>query len=76
PHHATRHLQDGIDIRTLQGWMGHRDIASKFSSDLPRYGRATGSRERETIGIDGNKNLGAEEGTSHRAASGFSSVYG
>ncbi len=26
--YATRHLQDGIDIRTLQGWMGHRDIAS------------------------------------------------
>jgi integrase/recombinase XerD len=25
---ATRHLQDGIDIRTLQQWMGHRDIAS------------------------------------------------
>jgi integrase len=23
-----RHLQDGIDIRTLQQWMGHRDIAS------------------------------------------------
>jgi Zn-dependent peptidase ImmA (M78 family) len=22
------HLQDGIDIRTLQQWMGHRDIAS------------------------------------------------
>lgn len=26
--YATRHLQDGIDIRTLQDWMGHRDIAS------------------------------------------------
>jgi integrase/recombinase XerD len=26
--YATRHLQDGIDIRTLQQWMGHRDIAS------------------------------------------------
>lgn len=26
--HATRHLQDGIDIRTLQQWMGHHDIAS------------------------------------------------
>jgi integrase len=25
---ATRNLQDGIDIRTLQQWMGHRDIAS------------------------------------------------
>ena len=25
---ATRHLQDGIDIRTLQEWMGHRDLAS------------------------------------------------
>ena len=22
------HLQDGIDIRTMQGWIGHRDIAS------------------------------------------------
>jgi integrase len=26
--YATRHLQDGIDIRTLQQWMGHSDIAS------------------------------------------------
>jgi integrase/recombinase XerD len=26
--YATRHLQDGIDIRTLQQWLGHRDIAS------------------------------------------------
>jgi integrase len=26
--YATRNLQDGIDIRTLQTWMGHRDIAS------------------------------------------------
>jgi integrase/recombinase XerD len=26
--YATRHLQDGIDIRTLQQWMGHRDMAS------------------------------------------------
>jgi integrase len=26
--YATRNLQDGVDIRTLQQWMGHRDIAS------------------------------------------------
>jgi len=26
--YATRNLQDGVDIRTLQLWMGHRDIAS------------------------------------------------
>jgi len=26
--YPTRHLRDGIDIRTLQQWMGHRDIAS------------------------------------------------
>jgi integrase len=26
--YATRNLQDGIDIRTLQQWMGHHDIAS------------------------------------------------
>jgi len=25
---ATEHLRCGIDIRTLQGWMGHRDIKS------------------------------------------------
>jgi integrase len=25
--YAARHMQDGIDIRALQGWMGHRDIA-------------------------------------------------
>jgi len=25
---ATEHLRHGIDVRTLQGWMGHRDIQS------------------------------------------------
>jgi integrase/recombinase XerD len=25
---ATNHLRDGVDIVTLQGWMGHRDIQS------------------------------------------------
>ena len=25
---ATEHLRHGIDIRTLQNWMGHRDIQS------------------------------------------------
>ena len=25
---ATEHLRHGIDIRTLQSWMGHRDIKS------------------------------------------------
>ncbi len=25
---ATEHLRHGVDIRTLQGWMGHRDIKS------------------------------------------------
>jgi site-specific recombinase XerD len=25
---ATEHLRGGIDIRTLQSWMGHRDIKS------------------------------------------------
>jgi integrase len=25
---ATEHLRDGVDIRTLQNWMGHRDIQS------------------------------------------------
>ena len=25
---ATEHLRDGVDIRTLQTWMGHRDIQS------------------------------------------------
>ena len=25
---ATEHLRHGVDIRTLQSWMGHRDIQS------------------------------------------------
>jgi len=25
---ATEHLRHGIDVRTLQSWMGHRDIQS------------------------------------------------
>jgi predicted phage terminase large subunit-like protein len=28
--YATRHLQDGIDIRTLQQWMGHRDFEGQY----------------------------------------------
>ena len=38
--YATRHLQDGIDVRTLQQWMGHRDIASTMvylKSVYPHY---------------------------------------
>ena len=29
--YATRHLQDGIDIRTLQQWIGHRDIQARIN---------------------------------------------
>ena len=25
---ATNHLRDGVDIRTVQNWLGHRDIQS------------------------------------------------
>jgi len=25
---ATNHLRDGVDIRTVQSWLGHRDIQS------------------------------------------------
>jgi site-specific recombinase XerD len=25
---ATNHLRDGVDIRTVQAWLGHRDIKS------------------------------------------------
>jgi integrase/recombinase XerD len=25
---ATNHLRDGVDIRTVQSWLGHRDIKS------------------------------------------------
>jgi integrase len=25
---ATEHLRDGVDVRTLQGWLGHRDLQS------------------------------------------------
>ena len=28
PHFRTEHLRHGVDIRTLQSWMGHRDIKS------------------------------------------------
>ena len=29
--YATEHLRDGVDIRTLQGWLGHRDIQSTMA---------------------------------------------
>jgi integrase len=48
--YATRHLQDGIDIRTLQQWMGHRDIASTMVYLTRRYSCAAFPR---TYGCDG-----------------------
>ncbi len=42
--YATRHLQDGIDIRTLQQWMGHRD---RINDGLPQ-----GRPEQRRAGAD------------------------
>ena len=35
---ATRHLQNGVDIRTVQSWMGHDDLASTMRYLRPARG--------------------------------------
>jgi hypothetical protein len=46
----------------ISGQSGKFALGERSKPVLPRDSRATGSRQRETIGSDGNKNLGAEEG--------------
>lgn len=41
---ATIHLQNGIDLRTVQAWMGHTDLASTMRYLRPARGEAVQSK--------------------------------
>jgi integrase len=38
--YATRALQSGVDIRTVQDWLGHKDIESTMRYLQPARGQA------------------------------------
>ena len=36
---ATKHLRNGVDLRTVQAWMGHKDLASTMRYLQPARGK-------------------------------------
>jgi integrase/recombinase XerD len=46
---ATMHLQAGIDIRTVQDWMGHKDLASTMRYLKPARGKGIAERVNATF---------------------------
>jgi integrase/recombinase XerD len=47
---ATMHLQAGVDIRTVQQWMGHKDLASTMRYLKPARGRGILEKVNNTFG--------------------------
>ena len=45
--YATMHLQSGVDLRTVQSWMGHKDLASTMRYLKPSRGK--GAQERANL---------------------------
>jgi integrase/recombinase XerD len=50
---ATMHLQAGVDIRTVQQWMGHKDLASTMRYLKPARGKGVLEKVNNTFGIPG-----------------------
>ena len=46
---ATLHLQAGVDVRTLQQWLGHKDLASKMRYLKPARGERARQRFNTTF---------------------------
>lgn len=46
---ATRHLQNGVDIRTVQAWMGHDDLASTMRYLRPARGEQVRDKVNSTF---------------------------
>ena len=46
---ATWHLQSGVDIRTVQMWLGHKDIASTMRYLQPARGKAINDKFNATF---------------------------
>jgi len=47
---ATMHLQNGVDLRTVQLWMGHKDLSSTLRYLQPARGRAVLEKVNHTFG--------------------------
>ncbi len=62
---ATMHLQAGVDIRTVQAWMGHKDIASTMRYLKPARGKNVIEKVNGTFGTP-------TRGNGRRAAIGYS----
>lgn len=50
---ATMHLQAGVDIRTVQLWMGHKDLASTMRYLKPARGKGILEKVNSTFGRPG-----------------------
>ena len=66
---ATIHLRDGMDIRTVQSWLGHRDIKStmvylKASGRKMRCERSTAANWRGSLPEDDTSSSGADAAAS------------
>ena len=46
---ATMHLQAGVDLRTVQAWLGHKDLASTMRYLKPARGREVRERFNRTF---------------------------
>ncbi len=47
---ATMHLQAGVDLRTVQDWMGHKDLASTMRYLKPARGNSARQKVNHTFG--------------------------
>jgi hypothetical protein len=46
---ATMHLQAGVDLRTVQSWLGHKDLASTVRFLKPARGKEVRARFNQTF---------------------------
>jgi integrase len=46
---ATMHLQAGVDLRTVQSWLGHKDLASTMRYLKPARGKEVRARFNQTF---------------------------
>ncbi len=47
---ATKHLRNGVDLRTVQAWMGHKDLASTMRYLQPARGKDVLDKVNNTFG--------------------------
>jgi len=50
---ATRHLREGIDLRTVQDWMGHKDLESTMRYLKPARGKGIREKVNATFAAAG-----------------------